>query len=81
MGKRIKAKNKQKKDRINGNGNFDIKKIKKLIKNELYSHYCSQEIKKENTFLPFYSKNEKEEKEKNIILNIQNICLKNSTQL
>ena len=64
MGKRIKAKNKQKKDRINGNGNFDIKKIKKLIKNELYSHYCSQEIKKENTFLPFYSKNEKEEKEK-----------------
>lgn len=61
MGKKIKTKIKTQKNKI---GKFDVKFIKKLIKNELYSHYHSQNIKKENILSSFYSQNEKEEKEK-----------------
>lgn len=62
MGKKLKAKNKSKKDKIDEN--FDLKKIKKLIKNELYSHYFSQNIKKDAPLSSFYPENEKEDKEK-----------------
>ena len=58
-----KIKNKIKPKRVKTNNSFDVKKIKKLIKNDLYSHY----IKKDEamkTLNPFYYQNTAEEEEK-----------------
>ena len=58
-----KIKNKTKPKRVKTNNSFDVKKIKKLIKNDLYSHY----IKKDEAMKilnPLYSMNTAEEEEK-----------------